>query len=293
MGVTSTESAQFAPSNAYLTQSLPSSKGKTTASFRLSLFGMTCEPLTEDRGEALLTWYLEASRAKTSASPESVPESMERAADFGQKWRESSVKYNPPSSSWKTSQTLFEQDLPESSVTLPKWGLMLNGVVYQRRISERPISGTGFGLWHTLRASEGKHYSPNSTNPKSQRLDLHKQAMWRENAANGMTQPPPILRTLSASEDKRGAAKEIKPGRQVTLLQQLTKPHLFPTLTVCGNYNRKGASPTSGDGLATVVGGKLNPRWLEWFMGFPVGWTALHCLATRKFRRWQRLHSNY
>src|SRR5574337_307294 len=27
----------------------------------------------------------------------------------------------------------------------------------------------------------------------------------------------------------------------------------LPTLTVCGNYNRKGASPTSGDGLATAV----------------------------------------
>jgi hypothetical protein len=27
----------------------------------------------------------------------------------------------------------------------------------------------------------------------------------------------------------------------------------FPTPTVCGNYNRKGASKTSGDGLATVV----------------------------------------
>lgn len=27
----------------------------------------------------------------------------------------------------------------------------------------------------------------------------------------------------------------------------------LPTLTVCGNYNRKGASPTSGDGLITVL----------------------------------------
>lgn len=27
----------------------------------------------------------------------------------------------------------------------------------------------------------------------------------------------------------------------------------LPTLTVCGNYNRKGASPTSGDGLATAL----------------------------------------
>ena len=91
---------------------------------------------------------------------------------------------------------------------------------------------------------------------------------------------------------------------------------LLPTLTVCGNYNRKGASATSGDGLATalkkmptlvamdyrspgrsrmertggkqgevlpqVVGGPLNPMWCEWFMGFPPGWTELKPLAMRK-----------
>ena len=50
---------------------------------------------------------------------------------------------------------------------------------------------------------------------------------------------------------------------------------MFPTPTVCGNYNHKGASKTSGDGLATVVGGKLNPTWVEWLMSFPLGWTDL------------------
>lgn len=49
--------------------------------------------------------------------------------------------------------------------------------------------------------------------------------------------------------------------------------HSLPTPTRCGNYNRKGASPTSGDGLATAVGGRLNPTWCEWYMGFPLGWT--------------------
>lgn len=50
---------------------------------------------------------------------------------------------------------------------------------------------------------------------------------------------------------------------------------LLPTLTRCGNYNRKGVSPTSGDGLATAVGGRLNPTWCEWYMGFPLDWTAV------------------
>ena len=29
-----------------------------------------------------------------------------------------------------------------------------------------------------------------------------------------------------------------------------------------------------GDGLATAVGGKLNPQFVEWMMGFPLDWTA-------------------
>ena len=56
---------------------------------------------------------------------------------------------------------------------------------------------------------------------------------------------------------------------------------LWATPNLCGNYNRKGASKTSGDGLATQVrvqsGGQLNPTWVELLMGFPKGWTDLDC----------------
>ena len=90
----------------------------------------------------------------------------------------------------------------------------------------------------------------------------------------------------------------------------------WPTPTVCGNYNRKGASATSGDGLATAVakfatplardwrsgkasqathdrnsrplseqiGGSLNPTWVEWLMGWPIGWTDLKLSGTDKCR---------
>jgi hypothetical protein len=103
-----------------------------------------------------------------------------------------------------------------------------------------------------------------------------------------------------------------------------TDSGLWPTLTVCGNYNRKGASATSGDGLATAVkmwptptahnakeggfaseherntptlaaqaGGSLNPTWVEWLMGWPLGWTDLKPLVTDKFHCVQQKHGNY
>jgi len=59
---------------------------------------------------------------------------------------------------------------------------------------------------------------------------------------------------------------------------------MWPTPNVCGNYNRRGASEKSGDGLATRVGGQLNPMWVEWLQGFPAGWTALEPSATPSSR---------
>lgn len=58
---------------------------------------------------------------------------------------------------------------------------------------------------------------------------------------------------------------------------------MLPTPTVNGNYNRNGLSETSGDGLATAImalqteeiGMKLQPRFVEWMMGYPDNYTEL------------------
>ncbi|KJH67258.1 hypothetical protein UF16_11095 [Chromobacterium violaceum] len=36
--------------------------------------------------------------------------------------------------------------------------------------------------------------------------------------------------------------------------------------------------------------GQLNPEWVEWLMGWPIGWTGLKPLGMDKFREWQRQH---
>jgi len=71
---------------------------------------------------------------------------------------------------------------------------------------------------------------------------------------------------------------------------------MMPTL-VARDYRHPGKSrlertgSTAGDHLPNSVGGPLNPDWCEWFMGWPVGWTALKPLATDKFQEWQQQHS--
>ncbi|EKO25398.1 hypothetical protein LEP1GSC104_3486 [Leptospira interrogans str. UI 12621] len=50
-------------------------------------------------------------------------------------------------------------------------------------------------------------------------------------------------------------------------------------------------SKKSEDGLATAVnGGPLNPMWVEWLMGWPLGWTDLEPLETAKFQWWLKSH---
>ena len=38
------------------------------------------------------------------------------------------------------------------------------------------------------------------------------------------------------------------------------------------------------------VRGQLNPTWVEWLMGFPLGWTDLKVSVTQSFRLWLRGH---
>lgn len=45
--------------------------------------------------------------------------------------------------------------------------------------------------------------------------------------------------------------------------------------------------------LNAVAGGALNPPWVEWLMGWPIGWTDLSHLEMDRFHWWLRLHSRF
>jgi hypothetical protein len=51
---------------------------------------------------------------------------------------------------------------------------------------------------------------------------------------------------------------------------------------------KPGGSPSPS--LPTVVGGSLNPTWVEWLMGWPLGWTDCAVSAMDRFRQWCGSH---
>jgi DNA (cytosine-5)-methyltransferase 1 len=217
---------------------------KMTGFSRLSRFGMTYKPLTDDLGEELCKLYREAFLVRTFPLPEKELELKENAPECGEKWHGSFVKWDPDSCSWKTHQCLLLGDLDEFSETWPQWGLMRDGECWEQRTLEQTIRGTESGL------------SPNGVD------SFH----------------TPNTTGLDGGSNSRKALKK--------------RQEKFPTPT-CHNSNEKG-SPSEfkrqSPGLGTVVlvdknktGGILNPTWVEWLMGWPLGWTDLKPLETDKF----------
>lgn len=142
---TSLAGEQFAQLNVMPTPHKFSRNDKMMEFSSLSRFGLTCAVLTVSHGEELLTSFLEASRARTLAQPVAVKALMVKNLGYGEKWQESSVRYDLNTSSWKTHRSLLEEDLCESSVTLPKLGLIADGVVFQQKNLARLISETACG----------------------------------------------------------------------------------------------------------------------------------------------------
>ena len=236
---------------------------KTMEPSDLSRFGLMCAVLTADRGEAVLMWCLEGSRARTSASPARVQALTAPAVECGATWRASWAKFDPVSCSWRTAQPSLLGDSDEFSPTWPRSGMTAGGLCWELPISAPPISGIGSGLWV----------------PTPCALDAR----------------PITGGNLYVT--KTGTVRHMRPDGKSSNRGLAASAAMWPTPTVCGNYNRKGASAPSGDGLATAVmkcathdrnsrplseqiGGSLNPPWVEWLMGWPIGWTDLKPLET-------------
>ena len=226
---------------------------KPMAHSRLSQFGLTCAVLTEDHGEDLLTWFRADSRVRTYHLPGMAQESTGRDLAYGVKWRESSAKYDLGSSTWKTHLCLWEEDLHWSSVTLPKWGMTRSGALFQHPTLERPISVTAFGLLPTPMAGDSRRGDCSS---ERQRRSPSAVSAFR-------TWPTPVA----------SMAKGSSPAALI----------------------RKSGATRSNDRLDHAVmasdGGQLNPEWVEWLMGWPIGWTELKPLEMDRFHEWQQQHS--
>jgi hypothetical protein len=122
---------------------------KMTGFSRLSRFGMTFKPLTENRGEELLTLYLAAFPVRTFPSQGEEQGLTEKVPQCGITWRGWLAKFDPDSYSWKTAQCSFIEESGECLETFPASGMTRDGLLWEQTRSERPTKGIERGLWRT------------------------------------------------------------------------------------------------------------------------------------------------
>ena len=113
-------------------------------------YGTTCEHSTGSRGTEESTLYQAGSPAPTLAEQTQTPKVLtETKAACGLKWRESSVRYDLATRSWRTHRSLWDEDLSGLSLTLPSWGMTLDGVCWEPTTQAPPTRESESGLWPT------------------------------------------------------------------------------------------------------------------------------------------------
>ena len=224
----------------------------------------------------------EASRASRLASL--GDKDLGTIATSGLRCLESSKNLNPVGLLQKMSEALLTSNTAWSSnVCTLIWKVKATKrkrLLYQLQASVPRIAETESGLWRT------------------------------PDALSGGSNLPGIKKALNQGHLKRPSGQPI----QIRLHDQVREKRLWPTPT---STERSGINPKTGKGaglsraakmwptprefmykdskidrgksnLGEVVGGTLNPTWVEWLMGYKAGYTDLkdwEILSSRKSRK--------
>lgn len=229
-----------------------------------SLSGTMYAPSTASRGGEQLTLCRGDFPVKTSAWQEPVEDLPGAVLDCGLNICESLTRYGLAMSLPKTHRTCVAMDSAPSSKDLPAWGMVFDGVCWELGTSAHLISETECGYWPTPTAIQ----RPNEGNMRLVRAQA-------------------VAGEISWEDAEAIVGKDVRESHG--------KLKMFPTPTVQDAKNNGGPSQMNRNTkpLNAVVGGKLNPRWVEWLMGMPIGWASLQPLEMPKFQQWRRQHSEY
>jgi hypothetical protein len=206
--------------------------------------------------------------------------------------------------------------LDEFSETWPRAGMTRSGIAYLLRPLAPLTGGTGFGSLPTPAAKEGGYnQSPSAGATVRPSLQtMARRGLWP--TPHGMPKPGqhrrpgpsgnelgrgvneaeriPTPTAGDAKSTRNATANRSNPDSKrhhsgVTLTDFVTMEQ-FKTPTESDAKHGQGSVGRSASLCSQVneqSGGRgaLNPTWVEWLMGFPLGWTALPLSATPSSRR--------
>ena len=188
-------------------------------------------------GEQLndLTLFAVDTLASHSA-PQANDEELTTHDTFGLGSETVLATYDPDTQSWKTSGDISLWGEQPSLDSLPKSGMTRNGVLYQQPEWVPPTAATASSWWPTPTVDDSKNVTRKSGVYQSL---TRKVQMW----------PTPRAGSMCGGT---GAAAQIE-----------------------AQYLQRVITSEERQAMRAGNGGKLNPMWVEWLMGFPLGWTDL------------------
>jgi len=240
---------------------------KMKAYSRVSRFGMMFKPLMESLGGELLMLYLADFHVRTSPPPEKEKGSPEKKVQCGNTWRELLARYDPDTLSWKTVQCSLLEEWEQSLETWSRWGSMRSGECFRQPMLAQIIYEKESGFSERTPNNLDFFHTPNTTGmdggSNSRRALKKRMEMW----------PTPTVDCVEGGEQSSRVEKNDSGGY---LIRKLNKPDM--------TYGAKLSDAVLFEEKKNreVDGGKLNPDWTEWLMGWPIGWTGLRPLEMVK-----------
>ncbi len=219
-------------------------RGKKTVHFPGFPSLAMCKPSMASHGAALSMPSAVDFLARTSALQAKVLVSTVKTQVYGENSPEYLAKYDPSTHSLRTVQGSLHLDSTACLQTLPRSGLMFNGVVYRQPKSAPTMGEIVCGLL------------PNSRRP----------AYPTPTATDALGGGSAKLAQLYLSGDRTTGAFVQGKLRDFVKLPRKDMTKSDKTARIVGD---------------TGLPGLLSPDWDEWLMGFPVGWTDVSVTTVR------------
>ncbi len=228
---------------------------------------------------ALNALLKKAQTASPQGSPVRTYPSLAKAPDLPEPVRDSSglsfvpfAWFDQRARCWRTWQRCLVEGWEIFSGTWPRSGMMRNGIAYQRAPLVLLTRGTASGfLLPTPEASNTKAIALRSAgrSPRSFLAPLPTPTAKLGDPKRGM--PSPELAAKRWAQGRRNLEDAVA---------------MWPTPTSRDWKSSSMGKQGNARPLSEVAGnGPLNPKWVEWLMGFPIGWTDLDASATRLSRK--------
>lgn len=240
-------------------------------------FGMMC-----DHSQKIychqLTLFSADSHVRTSVLLELEKVWAASEADYSSKLSDLQKKLSLRLYSSKTCRPLELEAFERLSEHLPKSGMTVGGLVYLPQALElHTKENDGSYLPTPTAQSYGSNQGGSAGRTGKKRLSLVSMAsknLW----------PTPQARDYRSGDNPN--SDRAKRKQKLGWSKNLNDAVLLPT-PYARDWKGTGA-PSEYDRntppLSAHAGGQLNPTWVEWLMGYPIGWTELSALVTQLFR---------